>query len=316
MPEAEVLPFENDNESTFFMKMEHISKLYKAKSMNLFRGDEKSLSLGNNDLDAFLDGIPTDSGIITIAGESGMGKSRLLKTLMYHLSICQNIPCAYISGRKHWLREADVFLAGTLGLSFSEMKRAGLHIDEEKIISTETKIYNSPLYYHSTCNQEIDISELRTMMHVAIRNHGIRFLFIDGFQQINYPLPIQTDIRYIELFIAKELKRFSSELGIPIIVTSRLNWTFYNRECGGRPLPKDLAEIGELQEMSNLVLTVFRPEVYGIDQDVYGNNLLGTTEVAIVKNDFGACKSGTFFTNGPIFDYKYMFEANHTEPIS
>lgn len=98
--------------------MKHITKLYTTSSY-LFRGEgEKRFPLGNNDLNAFLDGIPTDYGIITIAGESGMGKSRLLKTLMYHLSICKRIPCAYISGRKHWLREADVFMAGTLGLLF------------------------------------------------------------------------------------------------------------------------------------------------------------------------------------------------------
>lgn len=288
--------------------MEYIKDLFFATDIDLFPSEKKRCSLGDNDLNTFLEGIPTDTGLITIAGESGMGKSRLLKTLLYHLSICQKIPCAYISGRKHRDREADVFLAGTLGLSFDEMKNASINKMTERVRSAEKQLHDSPLYYMSIQNNELDIEELKRVSFMAVRNHGVKFLFIDGFQQIKYTQAIGADIRYQEQLKSLELKRISLELNIPIIVTSRLNWVFYTQEHGFRPTLQDLSESGELAEISNMIITIFRPETYGIYFDSYSNCLRGTTELTIIKNNFGEYKNGTFYTNGPIFDYRYMFE--------
>lgn len=284
---------------------EHFMKLRKS-----FNSESDRFPLGDNDLNVFFDGLPIDTGIITIAGESGMGKSRLLKTLLYNLSVVMKIPCGYFSMRKHDYREMDVFFAGAMGLSFSEMKEYDFK-DIEEYNSAYSKLHESSLYYTPISNEyEVEIAAIKAMAYMAVRENAIRALFIDGFQQIKASQLQETDVRCREQLKAVELNRLSLELGIPIIVTSRLNWNFYDRESGGRPMLSDLAGIGDLQEISNMVISVFRPEAYGLRQDANGRDLCGTTEIAILKNDYGKCKNGTFFTDGPIFDYRYMFESN------
>lgn len=286
--------------------MEHISKILNHNG-GIFTPADRMCPIGDRDLNNFLGGLPTDPGIITIAAEGGTGKSRFIKTLLFYLSVKQKYACAYFSGRQNVEREADVFLGGALGLSFEDLTTSSIPAEKRE---QAVKAYaGSSLYYDSFIETGLRIEVMREKLHSVYQSpKAVNFIFIDGFQELKWKK--ESDCRETERLKAVELLKISREFNAPVIVTSLLNWRFYERDGSSRPCLRDLAGVGDLQEYSNFVIGLYSPERDWITLDVQGHDLRGTTEISILKNNFGTCKKGLFSTKGPIFKYKYLSDIN------
>ena len=100
------------------------------------------------------------------------------------------------------------------------------------------------------------------------------------------------------------MKSLAMELGVALIVTSMPNYHFYTREGidSMKLLLGDLAEVGDLNSFSDIVIGFNRPDAFKIYMDERGNNLRNVIEVDILLNCRGKLKSGrmTAVSNNPL----------------
>ena len=82
--------------------------------------------------------------------------------------------------------------------------------------------------------------------------------------------------------VARELKNIAKELNITIVALSQLSRGVDRRE-GSRPTLSDLRESGEIEQASDIVMLVYRPEYYGIMQDDNGNPTEGLVDLIFAK---------------------------------
>src|SRR5690606_1093173 len=88
--------------------------------------------------------------------------------------------------------------------------------------------------------------------------------------------------------ISRALKQVAKELNIPVIALSQVSRAVESRPGGSkRPMLSDLRESGAIEQDADMVLFLYRPEYYGLEQDENGNPTAGIGEVIIAKHRNG-----------------------------
>ena len=108
----------------------------------------------------------------------------------------------------------------------------------------------------------------------------VKLVFVDYLQLISAKYKGGTREQEIST-IARGLKNLAKELNITIIALSQLNRGVGLRQQS-RPTMADLRESGEIEQASDIVILVYRPEYYGI-KDIDGQDQKGVAEIIFAK---------------------------------
>ena len=168
--------------------------------------------------------------------------------------------------------------------------------DGAKISRTVHKLSKAPIYIDDTPG--ISILELRAKARRLKNEKNIGLIIIDYLQLVNPSFNMESREREIST-ISRSLKALAKELNIPVIALSQLNRQVEAR-TDKRPMLSDLRESGSIEQDADVVLFLYRPEVYGITQvsggDMNGESTEGFAEVIIGKQ-----------RNGPIGEARMKF---------
>lgn len=127
-------------------------------------------------------------------------------------------------------------------------------------------------------------SELRSS---SPDDHGLDMLLIDYIQLMKTAAKTGTRSEYIG-DITRNLKIIAKELGIPLVALSQVNRGVESRD-DKRPRLADLKESGSLEEDADVVMFVYRDEVYNqVDKDGNPIDNKGDAELIIAKNRHGS----------------------------
>ncbi|HXK00570.1 MAG TPA: DnaB-like helicase C-terminal domain-containing protein, partial [Buchnera sp. (in: enterobacteria)] len=136
-------------------------------------------------------------------------------------------------------------------------------------------------------------SEVRSRARRIYReNNGLSLIMVDYLQLMR--VPSLSDNRTLEIAeISRSLKSLAKELQVPVIALSQLNRSLEQRS-DKRPVNSDLRESGSLEQDADLIMFIYRDEVYNEDSD-----LKGIAEIIIGKQ-----------RNGPIGKIRLTFNGH------
>src|ERR1039457_2234093 len=169
-----------------------------------------------------------------------------------------------------------------------KLKRGNLEDYEwEQLNSRISTLIDAPLYIDDT--PALTIFELRAKSRRLKAQHNIELIILD-YLQLMQGNPEHKGNREQEIStISRSLKSMSKELDIPIIAFSQLSREVEKRLVK-KPILSDLRESGSIEQDADLVLFIYRPEYYKVDDDSYGSATEGIAEISIAKNRNGATK--------------------------
>ena len=239
--------------------------------------DMVGLPTGFQSIDKFTGGWQ-ETDFIVIGGASSMGKTSLGLAFCYNCSKA-GIPAAVFSYEMGDTQLLQRLVSLESSVNNRYIMKGTLQNDELARVDTAIgKLENAELYV-----DECKDSSLRYLLN-KIRQYvitkGVKFVLVDYLQLVKGS---GTSREQEVALVARELKNIAKELNITIVALSQLSRNVEKRGGGNRPMLSDLRESGEIEQASDIVMLVYRPEYYGIMQDDSGNNTEGLVDLIFAK---------------------------------
>lgn len=241
--------------------LDHLEDLYD-------RGESiTGLPSGLFDLDEQLSGLQPSS-LIIIGARPAMGKSALALGMAAHAAIRVGRPVLYFSLEMGHLELTQRVLSGEAEVR-SERLRNGKLTDEDwsRIHRTVGRLAEAPLYIDD--NPNLTVMEIRAKARrLKARVGDLALIVVDYLQLMTGSTSAEN--RQVEVAeISRGLKVLARELETPVVALSQLSRNLESRS-DKRPMLSDLRESGSLEQDADVVLFVYRDEVYDPDSDDQG----------------------------------------------
>ena len=285
-----------DNESLKSMKSLIPSTMDRLHELSNKKGGLIGSSTGFTDLDKKLLGIQ-DGDLIVVAGRPSMGKTSLAMNLAENVLVDNDSKGAVLIFSLEMPGESLTtrMLSGMSKLNQQNVRSGMLKDNELKLLLQEgERLKNLPLW--------IDDSSLLTPMELRAKarrlarqeEHGLSLIVVDYLQLMQLPSSSENRVNQISE-ISRSLKSLAKELNVPVIALSQLNRAVEQRP-NKRPIMADLRDSGAIEQDADVILFIYRDEVYNEDSD-QGNK----AEIIIGKQ-----------RNGPIGTVNLTFLKEYT----
>jgi replicative DNA helicase len=236
---------------------------------------------GYFDLDKITTGFHAGE-LIVIAGRPAMGKTTFAMNVAEYAAIDSNKPCAAAIFSLEMPKEQLVerLLCSLARVDLGRL-RTGHMVENDwpKLLKAAGKLHDAKIFLDDT--PSISVMELRSKARRLKAEHDIGIIVIDYLQLMRGgPNPESRQQEISE--ISRSLKALAKELNIPVIALSQLNRSLEQR-TDKRPMMSDLRESGAIEQDSDIIMFVYRGEVYEKDNE----DLKGKAEIIIGKHRSG-----------------------------
>jgi len=220
---------------------------------------------GFHDLDQKTSGFQRGD-LIIIAGRPGMGKTALALNVARNAARETGEPTAIFSLEMSKEQLSLRMLSSEAGVDSTRMRGGFLNQEDlEKINRAAGVLYDTNLFIDDT--PSISALEIRAKARRMKMEKGLGLIAIDYLQLMKGRASAER--RELEISeISRSLKALAKELGIPVIALSQLNRKVEDR-TNKRPVLSDLRESGAIEQDADVIIFVYREEVYNkqVDQD-------------------------------------------------
>lgn len=225
-------------------------------------GGLRGVPTGFNDLDDVLAGLQ-DSNLIILAARPGVGKTALATNIAQYAAVEKKIPVGIFSLEMSNLELINRMLVGQAGIDAWKMKTGNLKPDDfEKLSEAMGILADSPLFIDDTPGQTI--LQMRTKARRLHSEVGIKLLVVDYLQLVVGDGKYENRVQEVGA-ISQGLKNLARELRIPVLALSQLSRAIENR--GGKiPQLSDLRESGSIEQDSDVVMFLYRPDDNNLEQ--------------------------------------------------
>jgi replicative DNA helicase len=260
----------------------------------LFSRDDPitGVATGFEELDAKTAGLqPSD--LIIVAGRPAMGKTSFAGNLVEEAAIKQKLSVAVFSMEMP-AEQLTMRMLSSLGRVDQHRVRTGRLQDADwpRLTSALTMLNETRIFIDDT--PLLTPTELRARCRRLKREQGLGLVVVDYLQLMR--VQGSSENRATEISeISRALKSLARELDVPVVVASQLNRSLENRP-DKRPVMSDLRESGAIEQDADLILFIYRDEVYNEESADKGK-----AEIIIGKQ-----------RNGPIGTVVLRFLGEHT----
>ena len=232
--------------------------------------DVTGVSTGFTDLDKQTSGLQTGD-LVIVAGRPSMGKTSFAMNLVENAAIKDNLPVAVFSMEMPGTALAARMLASLSRVNSSRMRTGQLETEDwPKLTSAVGLLQDKNIYIDDT--PALSPLEVRTRARRLAAEHpeGLGLIMLDYLQLMRGNDGPGNDNRTMEISnITRSLKGLAKELECPIIVLSQLNRSLEQRP-NKRPVMSDLRESGAIEQDADIIMFIYRHEVYEPETDQKG----------------------------------------------
>ncbi len=255
--------------------------------------DITGVPTGFHDLDQKTSGLQPGDMII-VAGRPSMGKTSFALNVAEHVALELGLPVAVFSLEMPGTQLAMRMLSSVGHLDQHRVRTGRLNDDEWQRLSYALgKLHEAPIHIDET--GALNAADLRARARRLYRQCGKLGLIVIDYLQLMTSTR-EGENRATEISeISRSIKALAKELNVPIVALSQLNRELEKRP-NKRPVMSDLRESGAIEQDADVILFLYRDEVYNPDSPDKG-----TAEVIIGKQ-----------RNGPIGTARLTFLGEHT----
>lgn len=250
-------------------------------------------STGFTDFDDMTSGMqPSD--LVIVAGRPSMGKTTFAMNIAEHVAIKEQLPVAVFSMEMPG-EQLAMRMISSLGRIDQHRVRTGKLEDDEwpRMTSAINILAETKLFIDDT--PAMTPTEVRARCRrLARENDGKLGLVVLDYLQLMQSPGAESRVNEIS-DISRSLKALAKELNVPVIALSQLNRSLEQRP-NKRPVMSDLRESGAIEQDADLIVFIYRDEVYNKE-----TNDKGTAEIIIAKQ-----------RNGPIGTTRLTFLGQYT----
>lgn len=261
------------------------------------------VSTGYFRLDKLTSGLQK-SDLIIVAARPSMGKTAFSTNILQNVALDSRTKAPALMFSLEMPSE-QIMMRILSSLSNVELSkvRSGLMDDGEfSRVAEATKLIHDEAQLFIDDSSGLTPSELRAKARRLHREHGgLSVIMVDYLQLMRSPT--FNDNRTLEIAdISRSLKALAKELSVPVIALSQLNRALENRS-NKRPVNSDLRESGSLEQDADLILFIYRDEVY---------NESSTADAGLAEIIIGKQRNGPLGTTKLLFKGQYSRFDNYT----
>lgn len=232
-------------------RIRHLELLYTRKV-------QAGLSTGFASLDDLTAGFKPGN-LIVLAARPGMGKTALALSITAEIAIRQTLPVQVFSLEMTRAELTDRLLALTGLVDLKALQTGALQKEDwRRVAEVASKLEQAPIFLDD--RGAVTLPQLRRRARRAKAKQGIALLIVDYLQLI--APSVRSESRQQDISdISRGLKLLAKELDVPIVALSQLNRKVDDR-ADQRPLLSDLRDSGAIEQDADVVMFIYRDEVY------------------------------------------------------
>jgi replicative DNA helicase len=308
---TEIISNAYEDTTDIFDLLDHAEKnLFEIAQNNLRRDSRKMDDILRESLDTLeklkdkvdgLTGVPSGftaldkitsgwqpSDLVIIAARPAMGKTAFVLSCARNAAVQFNKPVVVFSLEMSSLQLTNRLISGETEIEQEKIRKGNLAEWEwQQLHSKIGKLTEAPLFIDDT--PALNIFEFRAKCRRLKAQYDIQMIIVDYLQLMHGKGDGKGGNREQEIgTISRALKSVAKELNVPVIALSQLSRAVENRPGGSkRPMLSDLRESGSIEQDADMVLFLYRPEYYGLEEDEQGRSNIGIGEVIIAKHRNG-----------------------------
>jgi replicative DNA helicase len=248
---------------------------------------------GFRDLDALISGFQP-ANLVILAARPSMGKTALALNIARNVGVDQNKGVAIFSLEMSKMEVVSRMMCSEARVDSWRVRRGILQPTEwSRLAAACTPLHTAPIFIDDSAS--VNLMEIRAKARrLKAKNKDLGLIVVDYLQLMMGDTNVENRQQEISR-ISRGLKILARELEVPVLALSQLSRQVEQR-AGNRPVLSDLRESGAIEQDADVVMFIYRDEVYNRDSPDKG-----TAEVIVGKQ-----------RNGPIGDCKLAFIQNYT----
>lgn len=236
-----------------------------------------------------------NSDLIILAARPGMGKTAFVLNEILECGL-NGIPVAFFSLEMSTKQIIGRLLSIISGVDITKINNFNLSHEEVLYLKQCSDLLASlPIFIDDKGG--ISPIELKIKSNKLKREHGIKMIVVDYLQLMRVKNKKMNNKENEVSEISSSLKNLAKDLDVPVIALSQLSRNVEQRGSSKRPLLSDLRDSGSIEQDADIVLFIYRPEYYKIEQwdDDEQSPTENTAEIDVAKyrnGETGYCRTG------------------------
>jgi replicative DNA helicase len=221
------------------------------------------------------------SDLIIIGGRPSMGKTAFSLNIAQHVGVNLHETVAVFSLEMSKEQLAFRMLCSEAMVDSNSIRKGFIRKDDwHKLTSAAGKLAQSPIFIDDS--SAISVLEMRAKARRLKVEHGLSLIIVDYLQLMRGRGNAERREQEISE-ISRSLKGLAKELRVPVIALSQLNRGVETRTGTKKPTLADLRESGAIEQDADVIIFLYRDEVYNKDKD----ENKGKAEIIISKQRNG-----------------------------